>query len=78
MLLQVVELIAVGCGQIGTHAAVLASDDHTTATSRRLLIDTVADCKTSLLAGIAEGIGVLVLAHAAEVDDAVRWQKVLS
>lgn len=77
VLLQVVKLVAVGRGEVGAHAAVLASDDHTAATSGCLLIDTVADLETGLLAGIAEGVGVLVLADAAEVDNAVGWEDVL-
>lgn len=77
VLLQVVELVAVGGSKIGDQATVVASDDDTAAASGLLLIDTVANLKTSLLGSICEDVGVLVLANAAEVDDGLGREDVL-
>lgn len=77
VLLQVVELVAVGSSKVSDQAAVVASDNDTAAASGLLLIDTVADLKASLLGGIREDVGVLVLANAAEVDDGLGREDVL-
>lgn len=77
VLLQVVKLVAVGSSKVGDQAAVVASDNDTAAASGLLLVDTVADLKTSLLGGVGEDVGVLVLANAAEVDDGLGREDVL-
>lgn len=77
VLLQVVELVAVGGGKVGAQAAVVASHNNATAAGGLLLIDTVADLKTSLLGGVGEDVGVLVLADAAKVDDGLGREDVL-
>jgi hypothetical protein len=77
VLLQVVKLVAVGSSKVGDQAAVVASDNDTATTGGSGLIDAVADLKTSLLGGIGEDVGVLVLAHAAEVDNGLGREDVL-
>lgn len=77
VLLEVVKLIAVGSGKVGAQAAVVASDNDTATAGRLSLVDTVADLKASLLGGIGEDVGVLVLANAAEVDDGLGREDVL-
>jgi hypothetical protein len=73
----VVKLVAVGSSKVGDQAAVVASDNDTATTGGSGLIDAVADLKTSLLGGIGEDVGVLVLAHAAEVDNGLGREDVL-
>lgn len=75
--LQVLEVIVVGSAQLGAHAAVVARDDDAAAAGGHLGVDAVLDAEAGLLAGLAEDGGVLVVAGAAEVDDAVRRQHVL-
>jgi hypothetical protein len=77
VLLQVVKLVAVGSSEVGAQAAVVASDNDTATAGGLSLVDTVADLKTSLLSGISENVGVLVLANAAEVDDRLGRENVL-
>lgn len=77
VLLQVVKLVAVGSSKVGAQAAVVASDNDTATASGLSLVDTVADLKASLLGGIGEDIGVLVLANAAEVDNGLGREDVL-
>ena len=77
VLLEVVKLVAVGGSEVGAQAAVVASDDNTAAASGLGLIDTVADLEASLLGGIGEDVGVLVLANTAEVDDGLGRENVL-
>jgi hypothetical protein len=75
--LQVLQVIVVGGTQLGAHAAVVAGDDDAAAAGGDLGVDAVLDAQTGLLAGIAEDGGVLVVAGAAEVDDAVVGEDVL-
>lgn len=76
-LLQVIETIVVRRTQIGAHAPVVSSDDHT-APSRRLgRLDAVLDTQTGLLDGILEDGGVLVIANTSQIHDAVFGQDVL-
>lgn len=77
VLLKVVKLVAVGSSKVGAQAAVVASDNDTATASGLGLVDTVADLKASLLGGISEDVGVLVLANAAEVDDGLGREDVL-
>lgn len=76
-LLQVVQPVVVGSAQIGAHAAVVASNDHTTSASRLRGLDAVLDTQTGLLDGVAQDGGVLVVADTAQVDDAVVREQVL-
>ena len=77
VLLQVVKLVAVGSSKVGAQAAVVASDNDTAAAGGLGLVDTVADLKASLLGGVGEDVGVLVLANAAEVDNGLGREDVL-
>jgi hypothetical protein len=77
VLLKVVKLVAVGSSKVGAQAAVVASDDNTAAASGLGLVDAVANLEASLLGGIGEDVGVLVLANAAEVDDGLGREDVL-
>lgn len=76
-LLQVVQIIVVGCAQICAHTPVVARDDHTAPTGRLRGLDTVLDAQAGLLDGILKDGGVLVVANTAEVHDAVVGQQVL-
>lgn len=77
VLLKVLELVAVGSGKVSAQAAVVASNDDTATASGLGLIDTVVDIEASLLGGIGENVGVLVLANAAEVDNGLGREDVL-
>lgn len=77
VLLQVLELVVVGSSKICAERAVVASDDDTTATSGGLLVVEVLSLDTSLLADVLEGLAVLVLADAANVEDGLGGQDVL-
>lgn len=55
----------------------MSCDDDTAPTSGHLFIVQVADGKPSLLVGILQDIGVLVLSDATEEDDRVGWEEVL-
>ena len=77
MLLQVLDLVAVGSGQVGAHATVMAIDDDTAATGRLLLIIAVFDGQAGFGRALLERLGVLVLADATNVDDRVEREDVL-
>lgn len=76
-LLQVVELVLVGSGKVGAHAAVVAGDDDTALAGGLSIVDTVLGVDTSLLAGLLQDLAVLVVADAANVDDGVVREQVL-
>lgn len=76
-LLQVIKAVVVGSTQIRAHAPVVARNHHTAPARRLRRLDTVFDTKASLLDGILEDRGVLVVADTAEVYDAVVGQQVL-
>lgn len=76
-LLQVVEAVVVGSTKIGNQRAVVAGDDGTAAPGLLVGVDAVLNAQTSGLDGIVENGRVLVVAGAAEVDDAVGGQDVL-
>jgi hypothetical protein len=75
--LQVLQVVVVGGAQLGAHAAVVAGDDNAATAGGDLGVDAVLDAETGLLAGVAEDGGILVVAGAAEVDNAVLGQDVL-
>lgn len=77
VLLQMLKLVVVGSGKICAERAVVASDDDTTATSGGLLVVEVLGLDTGLLADVLEGLAVLVLADAANVEDRLGGQDVL-
>lgn len=76
-LLQVIKSVVVGSTQIRAHAPVVACNHHTAPARRLRRLDAVLDTKTSLLDGILQDGGVLVVADTAEVYDAVVGQEVL-
>lgn len=76
-LLQVLNLVLVGSGKVGAHAAVVAGDDNTTLSSGLDIVNAVLGVDTGLLAGLLEDIAVLVLANTTNVDDRVIGQHVL-
>ena len=55
----------------------MAGDDDTAAASGLLLIDEVFSAETSFLTGRAKGVGILVGANAADVDNGIRRENVL-
>ena len=77
MLLEVVKLVAVGGSKVGAQAAVVASNDDTAAAGGLGLVDAVTNLEASLLGGIREDVGVLILANAAEVDNGLGREDVL-
>lgn len=76
-LLQVVQVVVVRGAQIGAETPVVAGDDDTTAAGGLRGLDAVLDAEAGLLDGILEDGGVLVVADAAQVDDAVVREDVL-
>jgi hypothetical protein len=77
LLFQVLKLVVVGGSEVGAERTVVASDDDATATSRGLLVVEVLGLDTSLLADVLEGLAVLVLTNAANVQDGLGGQDVL-
>lgn len=63
---------------MGAHAAVVAGNNDTTLAGGLDIVDTVLRLDTGLGAGLLEEIGVLVLANAANVDDRVVGEHVLT
>lgn len=76
-LLQVLDLVVVGSGQVGAHAAVVAGNDNTATASGVLLIVAVLNAKADLLDRLLQNLGVLVLADAADEDGGVGREDVL-
>lgn len=76
-LLQVLNLVFIGGGQMGDHRSVVAGDDDTATTSRLRIVDTVFSVDTSLVASLLEDIGILVTADAPDVEHGVRGEHVL-
>lgn len=76
-LLQVVEAVVVGGAQVGAETPVVAGDDDAAAAGGLGGLDAVLDAEAGLLDGVLEDGGVLVVADAAQVDDAVVGQDVL-
>lgn len=76
-LLQVVQVEVVGSAEVSAETAVVAGDDDAASASGLRLVHAVLDTQAGGLDGIVQGGGVLVVAHAAKVDDAVGRQHVL-
>ena len=76
-LLEVLDVVVVGGAELGAHAAVVARDDDTAAARLLLGVDAVLDAQADLLDGVLQDGGVLVVADAAEVDNAVGREDVL-
>lgn len=76
-LLQVLDLVVVGSSQVGAHAAVVTGDDDAAAAGGLLLIVAVLDAEADLLDSVLQGLGVLVLADAANVDGGAGREDVL-
>ena len=77
VLLQVLNLVAVGSSEIGAHATVVAGDDDTAATGGLLVVVAVDGAEADLLVGLDQLLGVLVLANASNKDDRVGGKDVL-
>jgi hypothetical protein len=77
VLLQVLDLVAVGSGEIGAHATVVAGDDDTAATGGLLVVVAVDGAETDLLVGLDQLLGVLVLADTSNKDNRVGGKDVL-
>ena len=76
-LLQVVDLVLVSRSKVGTHAAVVASDDDTALASGLGIIDAVFGVDAGLSAGLLQDFSFLVTADAADVEDRVVGEDVL-
>lgn len=75
--LEVLDVVVVGGGEVGAHAPVVACDDDGAAAGGLLGVDAVLHAETGLLDGVVQDGGVLVVADAAQEDDAVGRQHVL-
>ena len=78
VLLQMLNLVAVGRGQIRAHAPVVARDHDAAPAGRLRLVVAVVDLQPGLLVGVLQDLRVLVFAHAADEDDRVGREHVLS
>ena len=58
------------------HGAMVSRDHHATSPCGLLLVDPVLDVDALLFASLAQGVGVFVFAHAADVPDGVGRQHV--
>lgn len=76
-LLQVVQAVVVGSGQVGAHAPVVAGDNDAAAAGGLGWLYAVLDAEAGLLDGILEDGGILVVADSSQVDDAVVGEYVL-
>lgn len=76
-LLEMVQAVVVGGAQVGAETPVVAGDDDAAAAGGLGGLDAVLDAEAGLLDGVLEDGGVLVVADAAQVDDAVVRQDVL-
>ena len=76
-LLQMLEVVVVGGAKVGAETPVVTGDDNAATTGLFLGIDAVLDAETGGLNGIVKNGRVLVVAGAADVDDAVRGEDVL-
>ena len=72
-----VHLVFVGCSKVSAHAAVVAGNNDTALASGLSIIDAVLGVDTSLLAGVLEDVGVLVLTDTANVESRVIRKDVL-
>jgi hypothetical protein len=77
LLLKVLKLVVVRSSKVGAERTVVASNDDATATSGGLLVVEVLGLDTGLLADVLEGLTVLVLANAANVEDRLGGEDVL-
>ncbi len=76
-LFQVADLVLVGGVEGGDHAAVVAGDDDAAAAGGVGGVDKVFGAQAGGGAGVAEGLGVFVLADAADVEDGFGGEDVL-
>ena len=66
---QMLDLVAVGGGQVGAHAAVVAGDDDAAAARGLIVVDVVAHLQAGGAVGVLQDFGVAVAADGAEKDD---------
>lgn len=71
------DLVLVGGRKVGAHAAVMAGDDDTALAGGLGIIDAVLGVHAGLGAGLLQGVGELVLANAADVEDRILGEHVL-
>lgn len=76
-LLQVVNLVLVCRSEVSAHATVVTSDNDATLAGGLDIVHTILGMDTSLVAGLLEDIGVLVLTDTANVHDGVLGEHVL-
>lgn len=75
--LEVLGLVVVCGGQISYHGSVVPCDHDAAASGWLRLFDAVFDAQAGFVAGGFEGLGVLVAADAADVENGVGWEDVL-
>ncbi len=75
--LQMAELVLIGGLEGRDHAAVVAGDDDAAAAGWVRAVDEVFGAEAGGGAGVAEGLGVFVLADAPDVEDGVGGEDVL-
>lgn len=76
-LLQVVNLVLVCRSKVSAHATVVTSDNDAALASGLDIVHTILGVNTSLVAGLLEDIGVLVLTNTANVHNGVVGEHVL-
>lgn len=76
-LLEVFNLVLICSSKVGTHAAVVASDDDTALASGLDIVDTVFCVDTSLLTSLFKDICILIAANATNVENGIFREDVL-
>jgi hypothetical protein len=76
-LLEVVKLIVVCGRQVSAHGSVVVRDDHPASACRLRGLDAVFGVHAFFADGGAKGLGILVLADAADVKNVGRGEHVL-
>lgn len=76
-LLQMINLVFIGRCKMRDHAAVMASDDHTTLSGGLDIIHTVLSVHSGLFTGVFENVSIFIAADAADVGDGVFRENVL-
>jgi hypothetical protein len=75
-LLQVLDLILIRRRQMRAHRPMVSRDHYPTSPRRLLLVDSILNMNALLLTFLAQRVGVVILAHTADVPDGVGWEHV--
>lgn len=69
-LFQVIQLVMVGCTKISAQTTVLIGDNHTTAAGRVVVVHTIFDVDTGLLARRKQHVCIFITTYTADVQNA--------